>query len=48
MQSVVVKLEDLEDELPAGTVFVTPQERAAQLAARKAGYDKRWAPYPQV
>ena len=48
VQSVVVKLEDLEDELPAGTVFVTPQERAAQLAARKAGYDKRWAPYPQV
>ncbi|GFM17792.1 MULTISPECIES: DUF1214 domain-containing protein [Mycobacteriaceae] len=48
VQSVVVKLEDLEDELPAGTVFVTPQERAVQLAARKAGYDKRWAPYPQV
>ena len=48
VQSVVVKLEDLEDELPAGTVFVTPQERAAQLAARKAGYDKRWAPYPQL
>ena len=48
VQSVVVKLEDLEDELPAGTVFVTPQERAAQLAARKAGYDKRWAPYPQA
>ncbi|QFS94397.1 hypothetical protein FIV07_26880 [Mycobacterium sp. THAF192] len=48
VQSVVVKLEDLEDELPAGTVFVTPQERAAQLAERKAGYDKRWAPYPQV
>ena len=48
VQSVVVKLEDLEDELPAGTVFVTPQERAAQLAARKAGYDKRWAPYTQV
>ncbi len=48
VQSVVVKLEDLEDELPAGTVFVTPQERAAQLAERKAGYDKRWAPYPQL
>ena len=48
VQSVVVKLEDLEDELPAGTVFVTPQERAAQLAERKAGYDKRWAPYSQV
>ena len=48
VQSVVVKLEDLEDELPEGTVFVTPEQRAAQLAERKAGYDKRWAPYPQA
>lgn len=48
VQSVVVKLEDLEEQLPAGTVFLTPEQRAAQLAARKAGYDKRWAPYPQA
>ena len=48
VQSVVAKLEDLEDHLPAGTVFVTPEERAAQLAARRAGFDKRWAPYPQA
>ena len=48
VQSVVVKLEDLEDHLPAGTVYVTPEEREAQLAARKAGFDKRWAPYLQA
>ncbi|MGB0963694.1 MAG: hypothetical protein ACPGVY_13450, partial [Mycobacterium sp.] len=48
VQSVLAKLEDLEDHLPAGTVFVTPEERAAQLAARRAGFDKRWAPYPQA
>ena len=48
VQSVVVKLEDLEDHLPAGTVYLTPEERAAQLEARKAGFDKRWAPYLQI
>jgi|GEM_PF-476283 len=26
---------------------VNEQQRAEQLAARKAGYDRRWAPYPQ-
>lgn len=46
--TVVVKLADLPDYLPAGTVFVSPAERAVQLAARKAGFDKRWAPYPQA
>jgi hypothetical protein len=45
--SEVVKIADLGDDLPAGTVFVTPEERATQLAVRKAGFDKRWAPYPQ-
>ncbi|WP_234897789.1 hypothetical protein [Mycolicibacterium vanbaalenii] len=48
VQSVVVKLEDLDEHLPAGTVYVTAAERAAQLATRKAGFDKRWAPYPQL
>ena len=47
VDSAVVKLADLADYLPAGTVYVTPAERAAQLVARKAGFDKRWAPYPQ-
>ncbi|WP_220097457.1 DUF1214 domain-containing protein [Mycolicibacterium pulveris] len=27
--------------------FITEAERAEQLATRKAGYDRRWAPYPQ-
>jgi hypothetical protein len=46
--SQVVKLSDLGNVLPIDTVFVTPEERATQLAARKAGFDKRWAPYPQA
>ena len=46
--SQVVKIADLADYLPAGTVLVTPEQRAAQLAVRKAGFDKRWAPYLQA
>ncbi len=45
--SQVVKIADLADYLPAGTVLVTPEQRAAQLAVRKAGFNKRWAPYLQ-
>ena len=37
----LVKLGDLESVLPAGTREVTPAERAAQLAARTAAYDRR-------
>jgi hypothetical protein len=47
VESRVVKIAELADYLRAGTVLVTPEERAAQLAVRKAGFDKRWAPYPQ-
>ena len=47
VQSQVVPLSQLASVLPAGTVYVTPAERAAQLAARKAGFDNRFAPYPQ-
>jgi hypothetical protein len=47
VESRVVKIADLADYLPAGTVLVTPEQRATQLAVRKAGFDKRWAPYPQ-
>jgi hypothetical protein len=43
----VVSHAELHDLLPPDE-FVTPEERAAQLAARKAGFDNRWAPYPQV
>jgi hypothetical protein len=37
----------LASVLPANTVYVTPAERAAQLAVRKAGFDNRFAPHPQ-
>ncbi|WP_319458174.1 MULTISPECIES: hypothetical protein [unclassified Mycobacterium] len=47
VHSQVVPLSELASVLPAGTVYVTPDERTAQLAARKAGYDNRFAPYPQ-
>ncbi len=46
--SEVVKIAELGDYLPAGTELVTPEQRAAQLAVRKAGFNKRWAPYPQA
>ena len=47
VQSAVVKLADLPGYLPAGTVLVTPVQRTAQLDARLAGFNKRWAPYVQ-
>lgn len=45
--SRVVKLSELDGALPDGTVYYTPAQRAAQLAERKAGFDNRFAPYPQ-
>ena len=33
--------------LPPNTVYATPQDRLDQIALRKAGFDKRFAPYPQ-
>ncbi len=47
VQSKVVKINELTHDTN-GTAIVTPEQRAEQLALRKAGYDKRWAPYPQV
>jgi len=44
----VVSLDQLAATLPPTTVYVTEEQRAAQLAARKAGYDRRFAPYSQV
>ncbi len=44
----VIKLSKLDEELPPGTEYLTPEERAEVLAARKAGYDQRYAPYVQV
>ena len=46
--SEVVPIDQLATVLPATTVYVTPEQRAAQLATRLLGYDKRYAPYPQA
>lgn len=40
----VVKLADLKAKLPPETVWLTPKERQAQLAARLASYQLRLAP----
>ena len=48
VSSQVVKLDQLASVLPAGTVYVTPDERAAQIATRQLGYNKRYTPYPQA
>ena len=44
----VVALTDLGSVLPDTTVYVTPAERAEQIAQRQLGYNLRWAPYPQA
>lgn len=43
----VVPLSELAAALPVGTQYVTTAQRAAQIATRKAGFDHRFAPYPQ-
>jgi len=48
VSSQVVKLNELDGVLPDGTVFVTPDQRAAQIAKRQLGYNKRYTPYPQA
>ena len=47
VRSQVVSIDQLGTVLPGTTVYVTPTERVAQLAARLLGYNKRYAPYPQ-
>ena len=44
VQSQVVQRSQLDTVLPAGTLYVTHAQRDAQLAIRKAGFDKRFAP----
>ncbi|MFN8033730.1 MAG: Ig-like domain-containing protein [Mycobacterium sp.] len=48
VSSQVVKLSELDTVLPADTVYVTPDGRAAQIADRQLGYNKRYWPYPQA
>jgi hypothetical protein len=47
VESEVFTLDELDAALPGTTVYVTPDERQVQLAARKLGYNKRYAPYRQ-
>jgi hypothetical protein len=42
-----VSLSELASVLPATTEYVTAAQRTAQIAVRKAGFDRRFAPYPQ-
>jgi len=48
VSSAVVPLDQLGTVLPSGTVYVTPEERRAQIAERQLSYNKRYAPYPQA
>jgi hypothetical protein len=47
VSSQVVRLDELASVLPANTIPATPQDRLDQIAARKSGFDNRFAPYPQ-
>ncbi|HKP42564.1 Ig-like domain-containing protein [Mycobacterium sp.] len=47
VSSQVVSIDQLGSIIPADQ-FVTPAEREAQLALRKSGFNKRFAPYPQA
>jgi hypothetical protein len=42
-----VTLDQLTSVLPATPKYLTPEKRAAQLAARNYGYERRYAPFPQ-
>lgn len=48
VSSQVVKLSELATVLPPTTVYVTADERAAEIAQRQLGYNKRYTPYPQA
>lgn len=48
VSSRVVALTDLATVLPPGTAVITPAERETQIAARGAGFNRRFAPYPQT
>jgi len=47
VSSQVVSLDELADVLPPNTVYAAHQDRLDQIALRKSGFDKRFAPYPQ-
>jgi hypothetical protein len=43
MTARLVRFDDLADELPAGVQGITPDERLAQIAARTAGFARRFS-----
>jgi hypothetical protein len=47
VNSQVVSLDQPPAVLPVTTVYVTPQQLLDQIALRKAGFNKRFAPFPQ-
>jgi hypothetical protein len=47
VSSQVVSVDQLSSIIPADQ-FVTPAQRQVQLALRKSGFNKRFAPYPQT
>ena len=48
VRSEVIAIDHLGAVLPGTTVYVTAAERAAQIAQRQLGYNRRYAPYPQA
>lgn len=48
VQSQVVPISQLGAVLPVGTVYVSAEQRQAQIAQRQLGYNRRYAPYPQA
>ncbi|MDH6245142.1 hypothetical protein [Mycobacterium sp. OTB74] len=48
VSSQVVSIDDLGSVLPVGTTYVTAAQREAAIDQRKAGYDNRFTPYPQI
>jgi hypothetical protein len=47
VSSQVVSLDQLPSILPPNTVYATTEDRLEQIALRKSGFNKRFAPYPQ-
>jgi Protein of unknown function (DUF1214) len=47
VSSRVVSLDQLPSVLPPNTVYATTEDRLEQIALRKSGFNKRFAPYPQ-
>ena len=47
VKTKLVRLDELSTAVPEDMVYYAAQQRAEQLVVRKAGFDTRFAPYPQ-